>query len=151
MGSEKRDFNWCRFWTSLRYLLWWWYLLLSAYNNRNFSKVFFSYFTVKILLITCHCRFLVPCNTQKILTKIWHHFLIKMMMKSGLEKNILKFHGPLQSCCCPVQKNLPRWAELAWLVSRYLWRGTWNFKIFFSRPLFTIILSQKWSFQDLRF
>ena len=30
-----------------------------------------------------------------------------------------------------VQKSLPRKAELAWQVSRYLWRGTWNFKIFF--------------------
>ena len=38
------------------------------------------------------------------------------MVKSGLEKNILKFHMPLQSCCCPVQKNLPRKAELPWLV-----------------------------------
>ena len=24
--------------------------------------------------ITRHCRFLVPCNTQTILTKIWHQF-----------------------------------------------------------------------------
>ena len=38
------------------------------------------------------------------------------MVKSGLEKIILKFHVPLQSCCCPVQKNLPRRDELAWLV-----------------------------------
>ena len=65
-------------------------------------------------------------------------------MKSGLEKIILKFHDGLQSGCCPVQKNLPRKAELAWQVSRYLWRPPWNFKIFFSRPLFIIILSQKW-------
>ena len=26
-------------------------------------------------------------------------FVLKMMMKSGLEKNILKFHDGLQSCC----------------------------------------------------
>jgi hypothetical protein len=71
-------------------------------------------------------------------------FGLKMRMKSGLEKNILKFHDGLQSCCCPVQNNLPRKAELAWQVSRYLWRPPWNFKIFFSRPLFVIILSQKW-------
>ena len=70
-------------------------------------------------------------------------FGLNMMVKSGLEKIILKFHVPLQSCCCPVQKNLPRKAELAWLVSRYLWRGTWNFKIIFSRPLFTIIFKPK--------
>ena len=45
-----------------------------------------------------------------------------------LEFFILKFTEPLQSCCCPVQKNLPRWAELAWQVSRYLWRGSVDFK-----------------------
>ena len=47
-------------------------------------------------------------------------FYKKMMVKSGLELFILKFTKPLQSCCCPVQKNLPRKAELAWQVSRYL-------------------------------
>ena len=57
------------------------------------------------------------------------------MVKCGLEFFILKFTEPLQSCCCPVQKNLPRKAALAWQVNRYLWRGSWNFKIFFSRPL----------------
>ena len=40
------------------------------------------------------------------------------MVKSGPEFFILKSYVPLQSCCCPVQKNLPRKAELAWLVSR---------------------------------
>ncbi len=70
-------------------------------------------------------------------------FELKMMMKSGLEFFILKFYQPLQSCCCPVQKNLPRKAELAWQVSRYLRRGQQNFKIKNSRPLFTIIFSSK--------
>ena len=46
-----------------------------------------------------------------------------MMVKSGLEKIILKFHEPLQICCCPVQKNLPRNAELAWQVSSEGARG----------------------------
>ena len=53
-------------------------------------------------------------------------------MKSGLEKIILKFHDGLQSCCCPVQKNLPRKAELAWQVSRYSLQATVEFQ------------SQKW-------
>jgi hypothetical protein len=47
-------------------------------------------------------------------------FDLKMMMKSGLEFFVLKLTEPLQGCCCPVQKNLPRKAELAWQVSRYL-------------------------------
>ena len=70
-------------------------------------------------------------------------FGLEMMVKSGLEKIILRFHDGLQTCCCPVQKNLPRKAELAWQISRYLWRPPWNFKIFFSRPLFTIIFKPK--------
>ena len=57
---------------------------------------------------------------KKFLRRFDTIFGLKMMMKSGLEKNILKFHDGLQSCCCPVQKNLPRKAELAWQVSRYL-------------------------------
>ena len=66
---------------------------------------------------------------------------LKMMVKSGLEF-ILKLTEPLQSCCCPVQKYLPRMAELAWQLSRYLWRGSVSFKIN-SRPLFTIIFKLK--------
>ena len=66
-------------------------------------------------------------------------FGLKMMMKSGLENIISKFHHGLQSCYCPVPKNLPRKAELAWQVSRYLW----SLKIIFSWPLFIIIFKPK--------
>jgi hypothetical protein len=40
---------------------------------------------------------------KKILTEIRFDttFGLKMMVKSGLEKIILKFHDGLQSCCCP--------------------------------------------------
>ena len=44
-------------------------------------------------------------------------FDLKMMMKIGLEFFIFKLNKSLQSCCCPVQKNLPILAELAWQVS----------------------------------
>ena len=66
---------------------------------------------------------------------------LKMMVKSGLEF-ILKLTEPLQNCSCPVQKYLPRMAELAWQLSRYIWRGWVNFKIN-SRPLFAIIFKLK--------
>ena len=66
---------------------------------------------------------------------------LKMMVKSGLEF-ILKLTEPLQSYCCPVQKYLPRMAELAWQLSRYLWRGSVNF-IINSRPFFSIIFKLK--------
>ena len=44
---------------------------------------------------------------------------LKILVKSGLQF-ILKLTEPLQSCCCPVQKYLPRMAELAWQLSRDL-------------------------------
>ena len=43
--------------------------------------------------------------------------------KSGLEFVILKFIKPLQSCCCPVQKSLPRKADLAWQVQGVDWKN----------------------------
>ena len=54
----------------------------------------------------------------KILSLEMTIFGLKMMVKSGLEKNILKFHVPLQSCCYPVQKNCPErlnWPD--WVAS----------------------------------
>ena len=47
-------------------------------------------------------------------------FGLKVKVKSGLENFFLKSNKPLQSCCCPVQKNLPRKAELVWQVSQGL-------------------------------
>ena len=56
-------------------------------------------------------------------TKIQSHeidiFGLKVILKSGLGQFTLNFTKPLQSCCCPVQKNLSRKAELAW-QSKYL-------------------------------
>ena len=60
------------------------------------------------------------------------------MVKSGREFFILKFTESLQSCSCLVQTKSARKAELTWQVSRYLRRGSVNFKIKNSRPLFTI-------------
>ena len=68
-------------------------------------------------------------------------FGLKMMVRSGLEFFISKFYQPLQSCCCPVQKKLPRKAELAWQLSKYLMLDHFS-------PSF---LTQKCWIQDLRF
>ena len=43
-----------------------------------------------------HCRFLVPCNTQKILTEIWHQIWDKNMVKIYANKIILRSHEPFQ-------------------------------------------------------
>ena len=68
---------------------------------------------------------------------------LKMMVKSGLEFFILKFTEPLQSCCCPVQKNLPRKAELAWQAIQQISLNFREFQNKNSRPLFTIIFKSK--------
>ena len=62
------------------------------------------------------------CQTihEKFLWRFDTIFGLNMMLKSGLEKSILKFNDGLRSCCCPVQKNLPRKAELAWQVKVWI-------------------------------
>ena len=37
-----------------------------------------------------HCRFLVPDNTQKILTEFWHHFWLKNDDEKWCRKNYLE-------------------------------------------------------------
>ena len=94
-------------------------------------------------LIISHCRFLVPDNTQKILTEIWLHFGLQMMMKSGLEKNIFKFHSGLQRYLLTCQANSAFLGRFFCTGQQQLWRPSWNFKTFFSRPLFVIIFKPK--------
>ena len=45
----------------------------------------------------------------KILSLEMTIFGLKVIVKSGLEKIILKFHVPLQSYCCPEGLNWPGW------------------------------------------
>ena len=85
-----------------------------------------------------HCRFLVP----KILTEIWHHFWLKMMVNSGLVKVILKFNGGLQRYLLSCQANSAILGRYFCPGQQQLWRGSVNFKIN-SRPLFTIIFKLK--------
>ena len=65
------------------------------------------------------------------------------MVKGGLEKITLKFHVLLQRYLLNRQANsalLGRFFCTGW---QQLGRGMWNFKIFFSRPLFTITFKPK--------
>ena len=80
-----------------------------------------------------HCRFLVPDNTQKILTEIWHHFWLKNDGEKWSRKNY--FEIPRWPSKIPA--NLPGQFSLS--GQQLLWRPSWNFKIIFSRPLFIII------------
>ena len=64
---------------------------------------------------------------------------------------ILKFTEPLQIYLLTCLANS---ALIGWFFGteqQQLWRGSVNFKIKNSRPLFTIILSQKCKFQESRF
>ena len=70
--------------------------------------------------------------------KSWNnHFWLKNVGEKWSRKKYFEIPR------APSELLLPRKAELAWQVCRYLWRGSWNFKIFFSRPLFTIIFKPK--------
>ena len=90
-----------------------------------------------------HCRFLVPGYTQKILTEIWHHFWLKMMVKSGFEKTFLKFNGGLHRYLLTCQANSSFLGRFFCTGQQQHQRPSWNFKIIFSRPLFTIIFKLK--------
>ena len=93
---------------------------------------------------SAHCRFSVPGYTQKILAKIWHNFWLKTVMKSGLEKNILKFNDGLQKFLLTCQANS------AFLV-RFFFLGSSNseghcgiLKRLFLDHFSPSFLSQKW-------
>ena len=118
----------------IKFLLWCFFLF------RNW-EIFFSYYNERKLhkQHTPVITFFISGLKSRVLKLSF--LSLKMMVKSCLEF-ILKLTEPLQICCCPVQKYLPRLAELAWQLSRYLWRGSVNFKIN-SRPIFTIIFKLK--------
>ena len=70
-------------------------------------------------------------------------FDLKMMVKSGLCRIFyFEIHRAPSELLLPSAKNLPRKAELARQVSRYLWRGSVDFKKK-SRPFFIIIFKSK--------
>ena len=56
------------------------------------------------------CTVGIWCQTihEKFLQRFDAIFGLKMMVKNGVEKIILKLNDGFQSYCCPVQKNLPR-------------------------------------------
>ena len=64
-----------------------------------------------------------------------------MMVKSGLEKNILKFNGGLQRYKLTCPANSAFLGRFFYTGQQLLRRSLWNLKIFFSRPLFTIMVT----------
>ena len=65
------------------------------------------------------------------------------MVKSGLEKNVLKFHSGLHRYLLSCQANSALLGRCFCTGQQQLWRPSWNFEITFSRPLFTIIFNPK--------
>ena len=86
----------------------------------------------------------MPGNTQKILTEIWHHFWLKMTVKSGLEKNILKFNGGLQCYLPTCHANSSFLGRFFCTGQQQLWRPSWNFEIIFLDHFSPSFLIQKW-------
>ena len=82
-----------------------WFSQISSNNKIRLGTTSFRY--LYSFIIKVHTNY----NSFNKLTKYSSLeidiFDLKMMVKSGLEFFILKFTEPLQSCCCPVQKNLP--------------------------------------------
>ena len=68
---------------------------------------------------------------------------LKMMVKSGLECFILKFTEPLQRYLLTCQANSAIMGRFFCTGQQQLWRGTQDFKIKNSRPLFNIIFKPK--------
>ena len=90
------------------------------------GKIYLQFKLKRCFEIACISNFIIS----------YCEFIIRFDLNRWLF--ILKFTEPLHSCCCPVQKYLPRMAKLA----RQLSRGSVNFKIN-SRPIFTIIFQLK--------
>ena len=72
-------------------------------------------------------------------------FDLKMMVKTGLEFLILKFSEPLQRYLLTCQANSAFLDDFFCTGQQQLWRGSLNFKIKKSRPVFTIIFKSKMS------
>ena len=80
-----------------------WYIQGTMHLSGKFAQDSKFKFTVGFWCQTIHKKFLRRFDPI---------FGLKMMVKSGLEKIILRLHDGLQSCCCPpcpVQKNLLNW------------------------------------------
>ena len=120
----------------------WWSFADVSQQGLDFSKksVKWKYFLIWLSQIT---RFLVPDNTQTILTKIWHHFWLKNDGEKWSRKKILKFHSGLQRYLLTCQADSAFLGRFFCTGQQQLWRPCWNFKLIFSRPLFNIIFKPK--------
>ena len=65
------------------------------------------------------------------------------MVKNDLECFILKFTEPLQRYLLTCQANSALLGRFFCTGQQQLWKPLWNFKIIFSRPLFTTIFKPK--------
>ena len=82
----------------------------AKWINLKMGKKYYDFF----LFNSLHdLVLLTSCKWTKISVLRITIFVIKIMMKSGLEIFILKSNEPLPICCCPMQTNLPD--RLNWL------------------------------------
>ena len=110
-----------------------WFFRLQSYSWYDF------YFTTAGLLqCSLHCCGCFHENFQ--ISHLWqawkreNKIIFEVISSQSGREKIFQFSAcpfKVDATGYPVQKNLPRKIELAWQFTRYLWRGTWNFKIFF--------------------
>ena len=81
--------------------------LLTAELCKQRAKPTFSHPKQTNFPLSTHTNYNSFYKWTKLLTIEITIFGLKIMVKNGLEKVILTFHITLQSCCCPVQQNLP--------------------------------------------
>ena len=102
---------------------------IPNYNEKILLITYFYFITLLPLIVESAIS--TTSHQLELILKVdWNLSLeIKIFEISLSQIFILKFTEPLQSYCCSVHKNLPRKAELARQVSRYLWRGSVDFKM----------------------
>ena len=88
---------------------------------------------------TRHCRFLVPGNTQKNLTEIWHQFLDKNVGENICHWNYFQIPQALSE----LPANWPgQFSQKGYLAGNSE-RGLWDLKIISMAYIFTIIFISK--------
>ena len=102
---------------------------MNTIHTKNMKQILHFLMGNKITIHMCISINYMFCNAVQYTVGFWCQtihkkflrrfdtiFGLKMMMKRGLEKIILKFHDGLQSCCCPVQKIIilsQKWCQIS--------------------------------------
>ena len=85
-------------------------LFISSISYSSFHRMYITWLEPSCMYL--HCRFLVPDNTQKILTEIWHHFWLKNDDEKWSRKNYFKIPRWPSELLLPSAK---KFAQKGWI------------------------------------